>query len=217
MEHGNHLAAPFAPRASDTDDLKVVSNIAAGLGDSPAASDPSGTGPAAADLPAETPADAAGDDELYQRRLGARLRAVRRTQDLRLQDVEQRSDGRFKAVVVGSYERGDRAVSAHKLAALAAFYGVPVSELLPEDDWPRRGAPEPAVQIAVDRLRRGVDTDPSLAPLRRLVQHVQWLRGDYNGTVLSLRGDDLRTVAVALGVDANGLEGWLDERDLLAG
>lgn len=150
--------------------------------------------------------------EEFQRRLGARLRAVRRSHELRLQDVETRSDGRFKAVVVGSYERGDRAVSASKLVALAAFYGVPVAELLPDDEWPRGSAREGGLALAVDRLG---DEDQELLPLRRLVQHVQWLRGDYNGRVLSLRGDDLRTVAIALGVDPDHLEAWLDERGLL--
>ena len=33
--------------------------------------------------------------------------------------------------MVGSYERGDRAVTVQRLAELADFYGVPVSELLP--------------------------------------------------------------------------------------
>lgn len=156
------------------------------------------------------------DDDAYQSRLGSRLRAVRRSQGMRLQDVEDRSGGRFKAVVIGSYERGDRAVSAHKLAALAAFYGVPVAELLPEDDWPRAAVREPGgVRLAVELLRER-DDDPQLAPLLRLVQHVQWLRGDYNGRVLSLRGDDLRTVAIALGVEPDDLGSWLDSRGLLA-
>jgi transcriptional regulator with XRE-family HTH domain len=160
--------------------------------------------------------DPSVDDAAYQSRLGSRLRAVRRAQGMRLQDVEERSAGRFKAVVVGSYERGDRAVSAHKLAALAAFYGVPVGELLPEDDWPRTTGREPGgVRIAVELLR-GREDDPQLAPLLRLVQHVQWLRGDYNGRVLSLRGDDLRTVAIALGIDPDELAGWLETRGLLS-
>ncbi len=155
------------------------------------------------------------DDGAYQRRLGARLRAVRRAQGMRLQDVEERSGGRFKAVVVGSYERGDRAISAHKLAALASFYGVPIVDLLPEDDWPRSAGRDSGVRIAVDLLHARED-EPDLAPLARLVHHVQWLRGDYNGRVLSLRGDDLRTVAVALGVDPDSLAPWLEERGLTA-
>ena len=68
----------------------------------------------------------------YARALGARLRAIRQQQGLSLHGVEERSQGRWKAVVVGSYERGDRAVTVQKLAELADFYAVPVSELLPD-------------------------------------------------------------------------------------
>ena len=68
----------------------------------------------------------------YQAALGGRLRAIRGQQGLSLQAVEEKSEGRWKAVVVGSYERGDRAISVSKLAELADFYGVPVSHLLPE-------------------------------------------------------------------------------------
>ena len=56
----------------------------------------------------------------YAKALGARLRAVRAQQHLSLQGVERKSGGRWKAVVVGSYERGDRAVSVQRLAELAA-------------------------------------------------------------------------------------------------
>ena len=41
----------------------------------------------------------------YSRALGARLRAIRNQQGLSLQGVEDKSHGRWKAVVVGSYER----------------------------------------------------------------------------------------------------------------
>lgn len=150
----------------------------------------------------------------YQHRLGQRLRAVRRAQAMRLQDVEERSQGRFKAVVVGSYERGDRAVSAHKLASLAAFYDVPVSELLPDDERPQVRSGSDSLAVDLQHLGEGGD-DPELAPLLRLVQHVQWLRDDYNGQVLSLRTDDLRTIAVSMGVPAERLDTWLDERGLL--
>jgi transcriptional regulator with XRE-family HTH domain len=164
--------------------------------------------------PADGPDDELSADERYQVRLGERLRAIRRSQGLRLQDVEINSDGRFKAVVVGSYERGDRAVAAHKLASLAAFYGVPVTEVLPDEAAPNGAGREDGIRLAVDRLR-AAEGLAETAPLLRLVQHVQWLRGDYNGRVLSLRGDDMRTVAVALDVQPDGLGAWLDERGLL--
>ena len=43
----------------------------------------------------------------YARALGARLRAIRTQQGLSLHGVEEKSEGRWKAVVVGSYERGE--------------------------------------------------------------------------------------------------------------
>jgi hypothetical protein len=52
--------------------------------------------------------------------------------------------------------------------------------------------------------------------LRRVVQHVRALRGDHHGQVLTLRGDDLRTVAITLGVDVSELPEWLAARGLLA-
>lgn len=153
-------------------------------------------------------------DERYQRELGRRLRAVRRAHGLRLQDVEDASGGRFKAVVVGSYERGDRAIAAHKLAALAHFYGVPVAELLP-DRAVADGPTESGVAVAVDRLRQRA-LDPELEPLVRLVQHVQQLRDDHHSPTLRLRSEDQRLVALALGVDPDGFSAWLEARGLLA-
>jgi len=61
----------------------------------------------------------------YARALGARLRAIRTQQGLSLHGVEEKSEGRWKAVVVGSYERGDRAVTVQRLSELAVFYGDP--------------------------------------------------------------------------------------------
>src|SRR3954467_3899228 len=77
----------------------------------------------------------------YAGALGGRLRAIRTQQGLSLHGVEKKSQGRWKAVVVGSYERGDRAVTVQKLAELADFYGVPVSELLPDPRPAAAGAP----------------------------------------------------------------------------
>jgi transcriptional regulator with XRE-family HTH domain len=69
----------------------------------------------------------------YARAVGARLREVRTQQGLSLNAVERKSHGRWKAPVLGSYERGDRSVTVQKLAELAEFYGVPVSGLLPQE------------------------------------------------------------------------------------
>jgi transcriptional regulator with XRE-family HTH domain len=160
----------------------------------------------------------AGDDATdtadYQQRLGARLRAIRRSQGLRLQDVEDLSHGVFKAVVVGSYERGDRAVAAHKLAALAQLYNVPVSDLLPDDELTEDASRSAGVTIAVEPLLRS--SDPDLAVLKRLVRHVQRLRDETDTPVLTLRRSDLRIIAIAVGLPPESVEDWLREHELLA-
>ena len=130
----------------------------------------------------------------YARALGARLRAIRQQQGLSLHGVEEKSQGRWKAVVVGSYERGDRAVTVQKLAELADFYGVPVSELLP-DSSPAVTA-EPPKRRIIDLERLGQVPAEKAGPLARYAAAIQAQRGDYNGRVLSIRQDDLRTLAV---------------------
>ena len=130
----------------------------------------------------------------YARALGARLRSIRQQQGLSLHGVEEKSQGRWKAVVVGSYERGDRAVTVQKLAELADFYTVPVAELLP--DASPAAAAEPPQRLILDLERLGQVPAEKAGPLARYAAAIQAQRGDYNGRVLSIRQDDLRTLAV---------------------
>ena len=130
----------------------------------------------------------------YSRALGARLRAIRNQQGLSLQGVEDKSHGRWKAVVVGSYERGDRAVTVQKLAELADFYGVPVAELLPEGRVP--SGSEPAAKIVINLERLQQLPAEKAGPLARYAAAIQSQRGDYNGKVLSIRNEDLRSLAI---------------------
>jgi transcriptional regulator with XRE-family HTH domain len=130
----------------------------------------------------------------YAKALGARLRSIRQQQGLSLHGVEQKSKGRWKAVVVGSYERGDRAVTVQRLAELAAFYGVPVAELLPGGS--PGGAVEPPPKLVIDlEALQHAPTDKA-GPLLRYAAAIQSQRGDYNGKVLSIRQEDLRSLAV---------------------
>jgi transcriptional regulator with XRE-family HTH domain len=130
----------------------------------------------------------------YAKTLGARLRAIRTQQGLSLHGVEEKSRGRWKAVVVGSYERGDRSVTVQKLAELAEFYGVPVSELLPGDVMPTLLTPAPKLVIDLEKMAQ-LPKDKA-GPLSRYVATIQSQRGDYNGRVLSIRQEDLRSLAV---------------------
>jgi transcriptional regulator with XRE-family HTH domain len=130
----------------------------------------------------------------YAKALGSRLRAIRTQQGLSLHGVEEKSQGRWKAVVVGSYERGDRAVTVQRLSELALFYGVPVNELLPEREAVI--AVEQAPRIVIDLERLASVPREQGAPLARYAATIQSQRGDYNGRVLSIRHEDLRSLAV---------------------
>lgn len=152
----------------------------------------------------------------YQHRLGGRLRAIRQQQGLTLQQVEELSSGRWKAVVVGSYERGDRAVSVAKLAELSEFYHVPVSELLPKEDGAGSASAGPTrVMLDLRRLSRE-DLDPTLAPVSRFAHTIQVQRGDFNGSVLTIRGEDLRALSVLYGTDPDELVIRLEDEGILA-
>lgn len=134
-------------------------------------------------------------DSEYAKALGARLRAIRTQQGLSLHGVEEKSEGRWKAVVVGSYERGDRAVTVQRLAELAEFYGVPVGELLP-DEAASAAASEPTPRLVIDLEALSSVPADQARPLARYAATIQSQRGDYNGRVLSIRQEDLRSLAV---------------------
>ena len=130
----------------------------------------------------------------YAKALGAKLRGIRQQQGLSLHGVEQKSIGRWKAVVVGSYERGDRAVTVQKLAELADFYGIPVGELLPEGRIGSGSEAATKISINLERLQE-LPADQA-GPLARYAAAIQTQRGDYNGKVLSIRTEDLRSLAI---------------------
>lgn len=130
----------------------------------------------------------------YAKALGLRLRAIRTQQGLSLQGVEAKSDGAWKAVVIGSYERGDRAVTVQRLAELAEFYGVPVQALLPDAAAAADAPPPPKLVLDLERLQ--AVPEEKAGPLGRYARTIQNQRNDYNGKVLSIRAEDLRTLAV---------------------
>lgn len=137
-------------------------------------------------------------NEGYAKALGARLRAIRMQQHLSLHGVERKSDGKWKAVVVGSYERGDRAVSVQRLAELADFYGVPVGDLLPPDDGAFTGgsgaAPLSRIVLNLDRVAGLTDAQADI--LRRFASSIQRQRGDIGVRTLPVRHEDLGTLAL---------------------
>lgn len=136
------------------------------------------------------------DETSARERLGERLRQLRQQQRHSLHDVEEASGGEVKASVLGAYERGERAVSIERLLRLAAFYRVPISELLPSSPSASQRAQTDAGDVVIDLIAlEEHDTDPAV---RRYVESIQARRGDYNGRVLTVRGSDLETLAAVL-------------------
>jgi transcriptional regulator with XRE-family HTH domain len=128
----------------------------------------------------------------YAEDVGERLRRIRIDAGLSLHDVERRSSGRWKAAVVGSYERGDRNISASRLLELADFYGISPADLLP-GEVPIRRSDASAVTLDLQRLDA---LGERFLAVRRYLVSIQQQRGDYNRQMLSVRGDDVRVLAI---------------------
>ncbi|CAB4719190.1 unannotated protein [freshwater metagenome] len=147
-----------------------------------------------------------------------RLRAIRISKGLSLADVEIESKGQIRAVVLGSYERGDRSLSVKRAIAIANFYGLPLSYLL-EKPPQAPGIPEPAV-IDLRRLSAIEEDQPAsdryrLTILATFIAQILTRRNDWNGEVLSLRSDDFTAMAMAMGINLQELMSILNANKIL--
>ena len=136
----------------------------------------------------------------YNERVGERLRLIRLQRGMSLQDVQRATNGEFKAAVLGAYERGERSLSLPRLQRLAACYGVPMNQLLPEEDTYEVPGP---IQGGVTIDLRAVDElDPKIGEVvDRFLQRIQVQRQDFNGKVLTLRQADIAMLAMLLDMD----------------
>jgi transcriptional regulator with XRE-family HTH domain len=143
--------------------------------------------------------------------LGQSLRNIRKQKGLTLRDIESDSHGRWKAVVIGSYERGDRALTLKKAVALARYYDVPLDQLLGLPQAPS-GQSGP-LSINLVALRRSSSRLP--AALTRFAQEICRRRSDWNGEMLSLRASDRAFLAIIIDISEESLDRWLNENELL--
>jgi len=146
--------------------------------------------------------------------IGARLRRIRQQQAMSLADVEERSGGTWKAVVVGAYERGDRAVSVERLAGLAGFYGVPPAELLPPAPAEHTASPSEE-RYVIDLVALESDTSPEAETVSRFAHRVRLMRGDHNGRVLTVRASDIHNLAAAAGLERDSMVAELRDHGVL--
>jgi len=159
------------------------------------------------------------EDPAYSRRVGERLRAIRRQKRLSLQEVEALSEGEFKASVVGAYERGERTISLPRLQRLATLYAVPAGQLLPLDEStpgqdPDHVASKPR-KIVIDLVRLSQLNGPAQKMLTRFLTMIQVQRGDFNGKVLTVRAHDIRAIAAMLDVPLEDVTQRLADLGLL--
>ncbi len=177
------------------------------------------------------------DPPSYAAKVGARLRAVRKQMRLSLQAVEANSGQEFKASVLGAYERGERSISVPRLQRLARLYDVPVDQLLPRDQaiWDEAGGysdtgegdidPGPRSEgraawdhtnkVTIDLTRLGQASGPERDLLRRFVGMIQVQRQDFNGRMITMRGDDIRAIACLFDLSTEAMSRRLGELGLL--
>jgi transcriptional regulator with XRE-family HTH domain len=125
-----------------------------------------------------------------------------------LKQVEQQSGGRWTVEVLGSYERGHRAVTVVRLADLAEFYGMPTDELLPTPP----AVVSPAVgdrRLAVDLERLAELPARKAGPLARYASAIQRQRDDSTSKFLTIREADLHSLAVIYDQEPDALASML--------
>jgi len=154
----------------------------------------------------------------YSRQVGERLRVIRKQKRLSLQEVEKQSEEEFKASVLGAYERGERALSVPRLDKLSQFYNVPIEQLLPKEiTGSELAATESSAnkKLAIDVSKLLQLSGPTFEMLARYLRLIQVQRQDFNGRVITVRGDDTRAIAAMLDVPVDQVGARLAALDLL--
>ena len=125
-----------------------------------------------------------------------RLRDLRRGRGLTLDQCESMSGGVIKAVVLGSYERGSRAISLARLTQLAHFYEVPLEYFLA----PMVKAHNQRNHWSFDlrALRNFAGESTEITAVKNFLNSVAAQRHDWAGEIMTIRESDGDTMEVLL-------------------
>lgn len=135
-----------------------------------------------------------------------RLRLIRESKKYTLSQVAKLSKGQLSAIALGSYERGDRAVSANKLILIAELYSIPVSELFaPNTNYMSE------TRVSIDIRKILTTTNPAAQKVTEVVRNIARMRGDWNGEVMSLRAVDLNSFLMFTGLTLEEIQTVLNE------
>ena len=148
--------------------------------------------------------------------ISARIRAQRKARSLTLQDIERLSNGRIKAVVMGSYERGSRAISLARTIEIANLFAIPLTELIEE---PRKIESESDGLLIFDlRKMREISvtvTGNEITKINAFVTAICARRRDWNGEILTLRSGDLDTLTLVLSTPRAAVQELLERFQLI--
>ena len=130
-----------------------------------------------------------------EQRCARLLKELRRKKGLTLQECEERSGGALKSVVLGSYERGHRAISIARLEQLARFYEVPMEFFFSANSM---ASDEASGRLIFDirRIRVVSELTPALESTKKYLASIALRRRDWNGEVISLRASDTENLAL---------------------
>ena len=133
--------------------------------------------------------------------LQTRIRHIRESRHLTLTQAAKLSKGQVSAIALGSYERGDRSISAQKLITIANLYEVPISELF---EAPRSFMPEE--RISIDLRKILTTSNPVAQKITEVLRNIARMRGDWNGEVISLRAQDISNFQVFTGLSTDEIK-----------
>jgi len=151
--------------------------------------------------------------------INSTLRAIRQSKSLSLSDVETLSEGRIKAVVLGSYERGARTLSVKRALQIAALYQVPISEIFGHSEKLEKSNGSKII-LDLRLINHRVQQEDRFeldkyTHLSRLLQKIVRTRQDWNGEVISLRTTDIATLTVLFDESEEKVLNWLERETLL--
>lgn len=140
----------------------------------------------------------------------ARIRKARKARGWSLTEFEQQSQGSIKAVVLGSYERGSRALSLRKLLQICEVLEIPLDEFLPATS-----ARSKSSRLVLDVRALTKAQDARGVTLQRFVNQIAQRRGDWNREVISLRTDDFSLLSTVIFKDEELMLPYLINNNLL--
>ena len=119
-------------------------------------------------------------------------------------------------MVMGSYERGTRAISVARAIEIANLFAIPLSELIEDPRTNHSGNDELAIfDLRKLRVIESAAVAPEISKLRVFVDAICARRRDWNGEVLTIRSSDLDTLTLVLEMDISEVKDLLNRSKIL--